>query len=202
MRLTTKGRYAVTAVLDLALHQGERPISLADIAERQDISLSYLEQLFSKLRKRALVISVRGPGGGYRLAREPSAIFVAEVITAVDEHIDTTRCKGVGDCQDSGPCLTHRLWLDLSDRIYSYLNSISLQDLVDRGPPDADPGDFSVDPASAFKPPHGGRSDTNSSHSSVPRSQSVSESVSGSKTAQLDGPARQARANSRAGADS
>ena len=132
MRLTTKGRYAVTAVLDLAINQGQGPISLADIADRQGISLSYLEQLFSKLRKRALVSSVRGPGGGYHLAREPATIYVAEVITAVDEHIDTTRCGGKKDCKDPGPCLTHDLWLDLSDRIYSYLNAISLQDLVDR----------------------------------------------------------------------
>jgi Rrf2 family iron-sulfur cluster assembly transcriptional regulator len=132
MRLTTKGRYAVTAVLDLAIHQGQGPISLADIADRQGISLSYLEQLFSKLRRRALVSSVRGPGGGYHLAREASAIYVAEVITAVDEHIDTTRCGGAGNCKDSGPCLTHDLWLDLSDRIYGYLNKISLQDLVER----------------------------------------------------------------------
>jgi len=132
MRLTTKGRYAVTAVLDLAISQKQGPISLADIADRQGISLSYLEQLFSKLRKQGLVISVRGPGGGYRLAREPTAIYIAEVITAVDEHIDTTRCAGKGDCKDPGPCLTHDLWLDLSDRIYGYLNAISLQDLVDR----------------------------------------------------------------------
>jgi Rrf2 family iron-sulfur cluster assembly transcriptional regulator len=132
MRLTTKGRYAVTAVLDLALHDGEGPISLADIAERQGISLSYLEQLFSKLRKRAIVVSVRGPGGGYRLARDAGAIHVAEVITAVDEHIDTTRCGGQGNCKESGPCLTHELWMDLSSRIYGYLNGISLQDLVER----------------------------------------------------------------------
>jgi len=134
MRLTTKGRYAVTAVLDLAIHQGQGPISLADIADRQGISLSYLEQLFSKLRRRALVSSVRGPGGGYHLARDASAIYVAEVITAVDEHIDTTRCGGNGNCKDSGPCLTHDLWMDLSDRIYGYLNNISLQDLVERRP--------------------------------------------------------------------
>lgn len=134
MRLTTKGRYAVTAALDLAIHQGQGPIPLADIADRQGISLSYLEQLFSKLRKRALVVSVRGPGGGYLLAREAGAIHIADVITAVDEHIDTTRCGGAGDCRDSGPCLTHDLWLDLSDRIHGYLNGISLQDLVDRRP--------------------------------------------------------------------
>jgi Rrf2 family iron-sulfur cluster assembly transcriptional regulator len=134
VRLTTKGRYAVTAVLDLAIHQGAGPIALADIAQRQGISLSYLEQLFSKLRKRGLVVSVRGPGGGYNLAREPAAIFVAEVITAVDENVDTTRCGGEHNCKSDGPCLTHDLWMDLSDRIYGYLNGISLSDLVQRGP--------------------------------------------------------------------
>lgn len=133
MRLTTKGRYAVTAVLDLAIHEGNGPIALADIAQRQGISLSYLEQLFSKLRKRSLVASVRGPGGGYNLARDASTIFVAEVITAVDEHVDTTRCGGAGNCKDDGPCLTHDLWMDLSNRIYSYLNEISIRDLVERG---------------------------------------------------------------------
>ena len=132
MRLTTKGRYAVTAMLDLAIHQGGGPIALADIAHRQGISLSYLEQLFSRLRKRALVSSVRGPGGGYNLARATSEIFVAEVITAVDENVDTTRCGGAHNCQENGPCLTHDLWQDLSDRIYAYLNRISLQDLVER----------------------------------------------------------------------
>ncbi|MFP4062299.1 MAG: Fe-S cluster assembly transcription factor [Halochromatium sp.] len=133
MRLTTKGRYAVTAVLDLAIHQGEGPIALADIAQRQGISLSYLEQLFAKLRKRGLVLSVRGPGGGYHLAREAGAIFIAEVITAVDENVDTTRCGGERNCKADGPCLTHDLWMDLSDRIYRYLNNISLRDLVERG---------------------------------------------------------------------
>ena len=132
MRLTTKGRYAVTAMLDLALNRGHGPIALADIAQRQGISLSYLEQLFSKLRKRSLVASVRGPGGGYNLAREASTIFVAEVITAVDENVDTTRCAGAHNCQNDGPCLTHDLWHNLSERIYDYLNTISLQDLVDR----------------------------------------------------------------------
>ncbi|MEO5342788.1 MAG: Fe-S cluster assembly transcriptional regulator IscR [Gammaproteobacteria bacterium SHHR-1] len=132
MRLTTKGRYAVTAMLDLALHHGQGPITLADIAQRQGISLSYLEQLFSRLRKRSLVSSVRGPGGGYSLGREASSIFVAEVIGAVDENIDTTRCGGEGNCQEDGRCLTHELWHDLSGRIYEYLNGISLQDLMNR----------------------------------------------------------------------
>jgi Rrf2 family iron-sulfur cluster assembly transcriptional regulator len=131
--LTTKGRYAVTAVLDLAIHQGKGPIALADIAQRQGISLSYLEQLFAKLRKRGLVLSVRGPGGGYNLARDATAIYIAEVITAVDENVDTTRCGGAHNCKSDGPCLTHDLWMDLSDRIYGYLNNISLHDLVERG---------------------------------------------------------------------
>jgi Rrf2 family iron-sulfur cluster assembly transcriptional regulator len=133
VRLTTKGRYAVTAVLDLAIHQGNGPIALADIAQRQGISLSYLEQLFAKLRKRGLVVSVRGPGGGYNLAREAASIYIAEVITAVDENVDTTRCGGAHNCKGDGPCLTHDLWMDLSDRIYGYLNNISLHDLVERG---------------------------------------------------------------------
>jgi Rrf2 family iron-sulfur cluster assembly transcriptional regulator len=132
VRLTTKGRYAVTAMLDLALHQGQGPITLADIAERQGISLSYLEQLFARLRKRTLVSSVRGPGGGYSLGRDAGQIFVAEVITAVDESVDTTRCGGAHNCQNNQRCLTHDLWHDLSERIYEYLNRISLRDLVDR----------------------------------------------------------------------
>ncbi len=132
MRLTTKGRYAVTAMLDLAFHQGQGPITLADIAQRQDISLSYLEQLFSRLRKRTLVNSVRGPGGGYVLGRGADEIFVAEVITAVDEKVDTTRCGGDHNCQDNERCLTHDLWHDLSDQIFDYLNRISLNDLMER----------------------------------------------------------------------
>ena len=132
MRLTTKGRYAVTAMLDLAINQGVGPIALADIAQRQGISLSYLEQLFSRLRRRSLVSSVRGPGGGYNLARPAAEIFVAEVITAVDENVDTTRCGGAHNCREDGPCLTHDLWQVLSERIYDYLNRISLQDLVER----------------------------------------------------------------------
>ena len=132
MRLTTKGRYAVTAMLDLAIHHGEGPITLADIAQRQGISLSYLEQLFSRLRKRQLVSSVRGPGGGYTLGRDASDISVAEVITAVDENVDTTRCGGAHNCQDNQKCLTHELWHDLSDRIHDYLSRISLDDLMQR----------------------------------------------------------------------
>jgi len=132
VRLTTKGRYAVTAMLDLAIHYGQGPITLADIAERQGISLSYLEQLFSRLRKRSLVSSVRGPGGGYSLGRPSGQIFVAEVIAAVDESVDATRCGGPGNCQDNERCLTHDLWLELSRRIYDYLSNISLQDLMSR----------------------------------------------------------------------
>ncbi|MCG7871673.1 MAG: Fe-S cluster assembly transcriptional regulator IscR [Candidatus Thiodiazotropha lotti] len=132
MKLTTKGRYAVTAMLDLSLHYGEGPITLADIAQRQGISLSYLEQLFSRLRKKSLVASVRGPGGGYSLGRNANEIFVGEVISAVDENIDTTRCNGAHNCQNNERCLTHDLWSDLSNQIYGYLNKISLQDLMDR----------------------------------------------------------------------
>lgn len=130
MRLTTKGRYAVTAMLDLALNQDRGPISLADIAQRQDISLSYLEQLFSRLRKQALVSSVRGPGGGYTLGRDALSIDIAQVITAVDESLDTTACGGSGKCNGDQPCLTHALWQDLSNSIHDYLSGISLQDVI------------------------------------------------------------------------
>ena len=132
MRLTTKGRYAVTAMLDLAIHYKDGPITLSDISKRQGISLSYLEQLFSKLRKGGLVDSARGPGGGYRLSRDASQIEVASVITAVDESIDVTRCGGKADCTGDGPCLTHELWCDLSNQIHSFLQNISLADLVAR----------------------------------------------------------------------
>ena len=130
MRLTTKGRYAVTAMLDLAFHDSSGPITLAEIAQRQGISLSYLEQLFSRLRKQGLVKSVRGPGGGYVLARDVAQIHVAEVISAVDEGVDTTRCGGAHNCQDNERCLTHDLWRDLSERIFDYLSQISLYDLM------------------------------------------------------------------------
>lgn len=132
MRLTTKGRYAVTAMLDLAIHADRGPISLADISQRQEISLSYLEQLFAKLRKNALVSSVRGPGGGYKLQRASEAIFIAEIIDAVNESVDTTKCKGAGDCQGGETCLTHYLWEDLSEQIHGFLQNISLADLVAR----------------------------------------------------------------------
>lgn len=130
MRLTTKGRYAVTAMLDLAINYQSGPITLSDISKRQNISLSYLEQLFSKLRKNGLVDSARGPGGGYRLSREADDIAVGQVIIAVDEKIDVTQCGGKGDCKDGGPCLTHELWCDLSKQIYDFLNGISLGQLV------------------------------------------------------------------------
>lgn len=132
MRLTTKGRYAVTAMLDLALHSKQGPVSLADISGRQDISLSYLEQLFSKLRQNELVKSVRGPGGGYRLTRDSSAIYVAEVVDAVNESVDATLCRGDNNCQHGSECLTHQLWDDLSRQIHGFLSEISLGDLVQR----------------------------------------------------------------------
>ncbi|HHK0523235.1 TPA: Fe-S cluster assembly transcriptional regulator IscR [Pseudomonas aeruginosa] len=132
MRLTTKGRYAVTAMLDLALHAQQGPVSLADISKRQGISLSYLEQLFAKLRRGNLVTSVRGPGGGYQLFRHMSGIHVAQVIDAVNESVDATRCQGQGDCHSGDTCLTHHLWCDLSLQIHEFLSGISLADLVSR----------------------------------------------------------------------
>ncbi|MBS37855.1 MAG: Fe-S cluster assembly transcriptional regulator IscR [Thiotrichales bacterium] len=132
MRLTTKGRYAVTAMLDLALHDESGPTSLAEIAERQGISLSYLEQLFSQLRKRGLVQSTRGPGGGYQLGKPGDDIAVADVITAVDESVDATRCGGRENCQGEERCLTHDLWQDLSAQIHDFLSDIDLASLVER----------------------------------------------------------------------
>lgn len=130
MKLTSKGRYAVTAMLDVALHSTRGPVPLADISERQEISLSYLEQLFSRLRKEKLVESVRGPGGGYKLGRGANEIAIGEVIRAVDESVDATRCHGQSDCQGGERCLTHSLWEDLSDRISTFLNSITLGELM------------------------------------------------------------------------
>ena len=132
MRLTTKGRYAVTAMLDLAIHHDGGPVTLADIARRQGISLSYLEQLFALLRKRGLVTSIRGPGGGYRLGREADGIAVVDVIAAVDESVDATRCGGRENCQGEERCLTHDLWQDLSKQIYDFLSAIDLAQLVER----------------------------------------------------------------------
>ena len=132
MRLTTKGRYAVTAMLDLALNAAQAPVSLADISERQGISLSYLEQLFAKLRRSELVSSVRGPGGGYQLARDAADIQIVQVIDAVDESVDATRCQGKGNCQGGETCLTHYLWCELSEQIHDFLSGISLATLVER----------------------------------------------------------------------
>jgi Rrf2 family iron-sulfur cluster assembly transcriptional regulator len=131
MKLTSKGRYAVTAILDLAFHLQEGPVNLAHISKRQDISLSYLEQLFARLRKRKLVKSTRGPGGGYSLTRPADRIAVAEVIAAVDELVDATRCSGASNCHDGQQCLTHDLWDDLSRQIVNFLGEITLQDLLD-----------------------------------------------------------------------
>ena len=130
MRLTTKGRYAVTAMLDLALNADQGPVCLADISKRQDISLSYLEQLFARLRRAKLVSSVRGPGGGY--LRAPADISIAGVIDAVNESVDATRCHGQADCHQGSKCITHHLWCDLSDEIQRFLSDISLQELVRR----------------------------------------------------------------------
>ncbi|MGA7801267.1 MAG: Fe-S cluster assembly transcriptional regulator IscR [Gammaproteobacteria bacterium] len=132
MKLTTKGRYAVTAMLDLAFHCQDGPVSLADIARRQGISLSYLEQLFTRLRKDGLVTSTRGPGGGYSMSRPADSIAVAQVISAVDENVDTTRCGGLSNCQNEQQCLTHDLWTDLSRQIYNFLNDITLGQLMRR----------------------------------------------------------------------
>lgn len=130
MKLTTKGRYAVTAMLDLALHSVRNPITLSDISDRQSLSLSYLEQLFARLKRNNLVASTRGPGGGYQLAKAPEEINVAEVILAVDEPIDATGCQGTEDCQKGSICLAHNLWLGLSESIYDYLNKISLAEVI------------------------------------------------------------------------
>jgi len=130
MRLTTRGRYAVTAMLDLALHGDKGPISLADISRRQEISLSYLEQLFAKLRHSELVNSVRGPGGGYRLNRSANGINVAEIIDAVNESVDATSCNGKGNCQNGEVCLTHFLWDELSQEIHDFLSKVTLEKLT------------------------------------------------------------------------
>ena len=132
MRLTTKGRFAVTAMIDLALRQGSGPVTLSAISQRQHISLSYLEQLFGKLRRNELVESTRGPGGGYTLGRAASDITVADIIASVDEPMDATQCSGKENCHGEGqPCMTHDLWAALNARMYEFLSSISLQKLVD-----------------------------------------------------------------------
>ena len=132
MRLSTKGRYSVTAMLDLAIHDKAGPVTLADISQCQGISLSYLEQLFAKLRGGGLVKGVRGPGGGYRLAKPANEISIASIIAAVDESVDVTRCKGQGNCQGGEKCLTHELWTKLSARLYDFLDNITLAQFVDR----------------------------------------------------------------------
>ena len=130
MRLTTKGRFAVTAMLDLAMHSGKGPVTLAAISRRQGISLSYLEQLFGKLRRHTLVDSVRGPGGGYTLARDTSVVSVADIIIVVDEPLDATQCAGMENCQDDQRCMTHDLWTSLNEKMFEYLQSVRLSELV------------------------------------------------------------------------
>jgi len=137
MRLTTKGRFAVTAMIDLAMRQHSGPVTLAGISQRQEISLSYLEQLFRKLRRHEIVESVRGPGGGYNLARRPEDITVADIIIAVDEPLDATQCGGKQNCHSDGEshgtrCMTHDLWATLNAKMVDYLDSVSLKDLVDQ----------------------------------------------------------------------
>ncbi len=130
MRLTTKGRFAVTAMVDLALRQNRGPVTLAAISGRQHISLSYLEQLFGKLRRASLVSSTRGPGGGYNLAQVPAGISVADIVTAVDEPLDATQCGGKENCHDDKRCMTHDLWATLNEKMQEYLSSVTLADLV------------------------------------------------------------------------
>jgi len=132
MRLSTKGRYGVTAMMDLAIHDNAGPVTLADISQCQGISLSYLEQLFAKLRKSGLVEGVRGPGGGYRLSRPADQISIAQIITAVDEKVDITNCGQEGNCQDGERCLTHELWVELSNRLYEFLQGITLAQFANR----------------------------------------------------------------------
>lgn len=132
MRLTTKGRFAVTAMVDLAMRGGSGPVTLASISERQQISLSYLEQLFGKLRRNNLVDSVRGPGGGYNLARPGNKISVADIVVAVDEPIDATKCGGKGNCHgENQQCITHELWMGLNEKIFDYLEGVTLQQMID-----------------------------------------------------------------------
>jgi Rrf2 family iron-sulfur cluster assembly transcriptional regulator len=133
MRLSTKGRYAVTAMLDLALHGGDKAVTLADISETQGISLSYLEQLFAGLRTKGLVKGVRGPGGGYYLGKHAGEITIADIVCAVDEWVEFTRCSGNRDCHEGDTCLTHNLWDELSSEIHEFLSGISLENLVHRG---------------------------------------------------------------------
>lgn len=132
MKLSTKGRYAVTAMMDIALHEKQGPVTLAAISQCQGISLSYLEQLFAKLRKQGLVKGVRGPGGGYRLAKSADQISVADIIQSVDEKLDMTKCGGRGNCSSGEKCLTHQLWFELSCKLYKFLSGIKLDQYVNR----------------------------------------------------------------------
>jgi Rrf2 family iron-sulfur cluster assembly transcriptional regulator len=132
MRLTTKGRFAVTAMIDLAMRQHNGPVTLAGISQRQKISLSYLEQLFGKLRRHELVESTRGPGGGYTLARPMRDVSVADIIFAVDEPLDATSCGGKENCHEDGPCMTHELWSNLNKKMIEFLDGVSLQELVEQ----------------------------------------------------------------------
>lgn len=133
MRLTTKRRYAVNAMLDLALHQGSGLVSLKEIAERQGISQQYLEQLFGKLRKQGLVVSVRGPGGGYRIERDFAKLTVAQVINAIEEQtLERTTCTGMCNCRNGQPCITEKLWSDLSRVMFEFLDGVTFADLIAR----------------------------------------------------------------------
>jgi len=132
MRLSTKGRYAVTAMLDLAIHHGQGAVTLADISEAQGISLSYLEQLFARLRRNGLVEGIRGPGGGYQLTRSPDTISVADVIDAIGEGVDVTLCGGNTDCQEGERCLTHELWQQLGGKIHEFLAGVTLTGFLER----------------------------------------------------------------------
>jgi Rrf2 family iron-sulfur cluster assembly transcriptional regulator len=152
MRLTTKGRFAVTAMLDLALHSADGPVTLSNISERQKISLSYLEQLFGKLRRGKLVDSVRGPGGGYNLARPAAQLNVADIILAVEEPIDSRQCEGKDNCLGDQRCMTHDLWESLNDTVLNYLSGVSLADLMHKQRPQ---GQTVSMPASLHKVSHG-----------------------------------------------
>lgn len=132
MKLTSKGRYAVTAMLDIALNQAKGPITLAMISERQDISLSYLEQIFAKLKKYDLVLSARGPGGGYRLSRNADQITINQVIGAVNEDLEARKCRGKSNCKGGEECLSHELWSELSCMIEEFLDNVTLQDVMDK----------------------------------------------------------------------
>lgn len=136
MRLTTKGRFAVTAMIDLAMNAQNHAVKLNAISERQQISLSYLEQLFSKLRRAGLVESIRGPGGGYVLGKSADQINIAQIIAAAEDSLDATLCSGKANCQSGAPCLTHNLWENLNQTINEYLSGVTLASLLEQTPPD------------------------------------------------------------------